>query len=434
MLGVSEAFAALPPRLLVGFSGGADSTALMCLLLRERGPQGLIAAHVNHGLRGAAADADETFVRAFCEEHGVILFVSRLIPPEKPSENWAREARWAFFRQTMADCAADALVLAHQRDDQAETLLMRLMRGSGLRGLGGMAADAVKDGVRVIRPLLSVAGHRELCAYLEELGQDWREDATNAEETFLRNRVRGELLPLMERLQPGAAYRLAQTAQSLRQDEEALHEASRRLLRQADLGGPLRLRDLLCAPEAVGRRALREWWCRRGGRLLEERTLDYQATDRLWRLAKAGRPGDRLTLAGGMNVYRGYTALHLLSGEDRSGAVPITGEGAALNGIRLRLTKNAGGRGLQTAHLAECLLRTRQTGDWLRTADGRHRRSLQDYLVDARVDAPWRDGMPLICRGREVLCVPGLYEGGLTGGPEETLRVDWEGYLPWTDA
>ena len=155
----------LPQRLLVGLSGGADSVALL-LLLMDAGKQ-ITAVHVNHGLRGDASDGDEAFVRALCEKHQVPLLTYRADPPDNPGENWAREARYGFFREAMAKTGAEALVLAHHRDDQAETLLLHLLRGAGLTGLTGMSPDTTADGLRIIRPLLGYS-RAELRAYLKE--------------------------------------------------------------------------------------------------------------------------------------------------------------------------------------------------------------------------------------------------------------------------
>ena len=210
----------LPPRLLVGLSGGADSVALLRLLL-EGGKQ-VDAVHVNHGLRGAESDGDEAFVRALCAQLNVPLLTYLAVPPENPGEGWAREVRYGFFRQAMAETQADALVLAHHRDDQAETLLMHLLRGAGLTGLTGMAADATVDGMRILRPLLMYS-RAELRVYLKNNQQPWREDGSNADHRYLRNALRADVLPLLERLITGAAERIATTAFLLAEDEAALN-------------------------------------------------------------------------------------------------------------------------------------------------------------------------------------------------------------------
>ena len=146
----------LPERLLIGLSGGADSVALteLLLCLRAQGRVRLWAVHVNHGLRGAQSDEDERFVRELCERENLPLAVYRAHPPEHPGEDWARQARYGFFRQELRRCGAQAVALAHHRDDQAETLLLHLLRGAGLTGLAGMVPEGESLGVKVVRPLL----------------------------------------------------------------------------------------------------------------------------------------------------------------------------------------------------------------------------------------------------------------------------------------
>ena len=212
----------IPPHVLVGFSGGCDSTALVLLL--EKKQVHLTCVHVHHGMRGEEADADEAFVRDFCRMHDLPLLVYHAQPPEHPSEGWAREARYGFFREAMEQSGAQALVLAHHSDDQAETVLQHLLRGSGLRGLCAMKRETEVQGMRILRPLLGIS-HHELQSALEEAGQNWREDSSNRSGRYLRNRVRNELLPLMEALAPGASARIAQTASLLAEDEDALAPA-----------------------------------------------------------------------------------------------------------------------------------------------------------------------------------------------------------------
>ena len=183
--------------LLVGLSGGADSVALL-VLLQESGAR-LSAVHVNHGLRGGASDGDEAFVRQLCRERGVPLWVFRADPGDRSDENWARDARYGFFREAMALSGADALVLAHHREDQAETMLLHLLRGTGLQGLGAMAADTQRDGMRILRPLLGVS-RAALREALTARGLAWREDATNADPRYLRNALRRDVMPLLEQL------------------------------------------------------------------------------------------------------------------------------------------------------------------------------------------------------------------------------------------
>ncbi len=200
---------ALPPgnRLLVAVSGGADSVALLVGLRGVAAEFGLAlhAAHLHHGLRGAEADADLEFVRALCTRLGVPLAAARWDTRARmkrrglSGENGLRILRREFLRAAAARANAAAIATAHTADDQLETVLLRLLRGAGLPGLGGMGA---RRGVW-LKPLLE-ATRADVEADLGALGQPWREDATNREPLFARNRIRHDAIPaLLRALDPG---------------------------------------------------------------------------------------------------------------------------------------------------------------------------------------------------------------------------------------
>ena len=424
----------LPRRLLIGLSGGADSVALTCMLLRRRESEGLAltAVHVNHGLRGAEADADEAFVRDFCDAHGLPLTVKRLDPPEHASEGWAREARYAAFREAYEAAGAEALVLAHHRDDQAETLLLHLLRGSGLTGLSGMARDGQLYGMRVIRPMLGIP-RSSLLAALEAEGQPWREDATNAGGAYLRNRIRHRLIPLMEELAPGAASRLAVTAELLREDAAVLdalaEEECSRLTGWHCLPLPA-LRDL---DTGLRRRVLRLWWQRETGCL-----PDAEVTFRLDALTEAP-PGTREMLTGGVPAEAGRFWLHAAVPPEPFEPLPLAGsETAGPGSTLLRLTPSLGGPGggrrsqeMPEALARSCVVRTRCPGDFIRPFGMTGTQSLQDYFVNRKVDAPFRDSVPLLCIGSEVLWAAGVGAGAVPRWRSEAdnVRVIAEGRL-----
>lgn len=427
----------LQGRLLAGVSGGADSMALCRLLLclRDRGHAVFSAVHVNHGLRGDEADADEAFVADFCRRWEIPLLLRHLTPPDHPGEGWARQARYAAFASAMEESGAEALVLAHHRDDQAETLLMHLLRGAGLTGLCGMRTQGQVNGMAVWRPLLDVS-REELRAMLAEAGQPWREDASNAGDDYLRNRLRHQLLPAMEALAPGASARLAQTASRLQPEESLLDD----LARQA-LGLPLRpwlpLAVLRGTDARLHPRMLRLWWRAVTG----EESLDAAHTRSLAALAETG-VGARCALPGGRQGYRGYRFLHLLGeAAPPPQAVTVTGPGAyVLGGAMLQVTPGgqSPGDGVRCQELpgslaVGCILRTRRTGDSIRPFGMAGEQPLQDYLVNRRVDAPFRDRIPLLCRGSEVLAAGGVGAGGVPRWKREDgwLRLTWTGEMPW---
>lgn len=432
----------LPPRILVGLSGGADSVALLLMLLET--PREISAVHVHHGLRGPEADADEAFVQALCKRLGVPLYCYRAIPPEHPSEAWAREARYGFFRQAQQKTGVDALALAHHMDDQAETVLIHLLRGAGLQGLSGMRRDSVYNGLRIVRPLLSVSRH-ELQAYLTERHQPWREDGSNAERTYLRNVLRLDALPLLEQASPGAARRMAQAAQLLQGDLDALDTLAMQHLRQAGSKACLPLQPLTHQPLGLQRRILRLWWAQQ---LPDGPVLSAAQTEELTALLHAV-PGKRCNLPHNWHGYRGWTHVHLLSPyrPHSSAAVPFHPEhGAALEGVHLNVTAFDGWPGdgvhAQAFPLSmlteELTLRCRQRGDWMRPFGAPGSRSLQDVLVDRHIDEPFRDHLPLLCRGHEVLLAAGVGAGHVPACTEDQpfALLRWTGDMPWlrTDA
>ena len=426
---------AMPGHVLAGVSGGADSVALL-LMLPETGCR-VTAVHVNHGLRGAASDGDEDFVRALCRKKNVPLLCYRAQPPEHPGEDWARRARYGFFREAMAQSGAEALALAHHRDDQAETLLLHLMRGAGLTGLTAMAEDTVVDGMRIFRPLLTMT-RVELQAALQAAGQPWREDASNRDSRYLRNAVRHELLPLMERLSPGCGGRLAAAASLLREDDAALDALCGGFLGRHP-GRELPLRDLAEQPEGLRKRILRAWWQREAGEGRDERSLSLPQTAALASLMTGGA-GEKRNLPGGWQGYRGWTHLHLTPPckPDPLPEVPMALPGTALGTFALEETQpgSSDGYRMQTLPrpmLEGCVLRTRRQGDWIRPYGSSGRQSLQDYFVNRKVDAPFRDRVPLLCRGSEVLLAGGVGAGGVPPMEEQkdSVWLRWRGDMPW---
>ncbi|MGN0970859.1 MAG: tRNA lysidine(34) synthetase TilS [Aristaeellaceae bacterium] len=426
---------AMPGHVLAGVSGGADSVALLLMLL-EKGCR-VTAVHVNHALRGAASDGDEDFVRALCRERNVPLLCYRAQPPEHPGEDWARRARYGFFREAMAQSGAEALALAHHRDDQAETLLLHLMRGAGLTGLTAMAEDTEVDGLRILRPLLGMT-RAELQAALDAAGQPWREDESNRDSRYLRNAVRHELLPLMERLSPGCGGRLAATATLLREDEAALDALCGGFLGRHP-GRELPLRDLAEQPEGLRKRILRAWWQREAGLGRDERSLSLPQTAALTSLV-AGRAGAKCNLPGGWQGYRGWTHLHLVSPDppDSPPETPLTLPCAALGAFALAETAPCVSDGRVTqaiprGMLTGCVLRNRRQGDWIRPYGSGGRQSMQDYFVNRKVDAPFRERVPLLCRGSEVLLAGGVGAGGVPPMEEQknSVWLRWQGDMPW---
>jgi tRNA(Ile)-lysidine synthase len=194
-----------------------------------RGEGQLLAAHVNHQLRGGESNADEAFVLALCRRLGVRCEVGRVeIPPATHGqgiEATARRARYAFLQEAAQRLGARYVVTAHTADDQAETILHRILRGTGIRGLMGMSRARPLGPATLLRPLLGVR-HAELVAYLERLGQSWRHDSTNADLRFTRNRIRHRLLPqLAQQFNPAVVDALLRLGSLAAESQTAIDSA-----------------------------------------------------------------------------------------------------------------------------------------------------------------------------------------------------------------
>ena len=228
---------------IVALSGGADSVALLLGLLHLGQP--LVAAHCNFHLRGEESDADEAFVRQLCEEREVKLYVEHFdteayAKQQRISiEMAARELRYDFFERLRQQLGADTIVVAHHRDDNVETLLLNLVRGSGLKGLCAMQPQ---NGF-IVRPMLNIP-RTEIEAFLKEAQQPFRTDSTNTDTAYKRNKIRHQLLPLLRELNPSIDRTLAETiirlneAQSLLQSAPSSSPSSPRSLRSDSIAAP----------------------------------------------------------------------------------------------------------------------------------------------------------------------------------------------------
>ena len=420
----------LPEKLLIGLSGGADSVALLLLLLETKAQ--VTAVHVNHGLRGMDSDEDEAFVRRLCEDKGVQLLVFRAEPPENASEGWARKVRYGFFRQALQASRAEALVLAHHRDDQAETLLLHLVRGAGLTGLTGMAEDAMAEDMRILRPLLMYS-RAELREYLMKQGQGWREDASNADPRYLRNAIRAEVLPCLERLIPGAAERIANTAALLAEDEAMLNSLTAEFL-EAHKGEALPLVLLRNQPRGMQRRILRAWWAAHAAPQ-EERSLSSVQTEALCLLVDASA-GAKCNLPGGWLGQSGWTHLHLVPPGEREVLPEVPAEECPFLRVEAYNGDYGDGRHRQAmpaSWLTDCTVRSRRKGDYIRPFGSQGKQTLQDYFVNRRVDAAFRDQVPLVCRGKEVLLVGGIGAGAVPCAEDcaDPVLIRWTIGFAW---
>jgi tRNA(Ile)-lysidine synthase len=437
-------------RVVVALSGGPDSVALVHLLqeLERRGHLALAGlAHFNHQLRGTASDADEAFCRALAAERGLPFECGRADvraaakEQGRSLEDAARVLRYAFLERAADLLRADRIAVGHSRDDQAETFLLRLIRGSGPQGLAGILPRAG----RVIRPLLDIP-RVELRAYAVEHRLAYREDASNDNLDIPRNRVRHELLPYLEReFSPNIAAVLAREASIARDDDDHLRreaiDLARSIVLRRDGAGGL-VESGLVEVDAGALTSLHPALAARVARLaLQAKVPDAFigfdhiecflefVRDGRAEFARCGRAGARLSLPGQQAVHNGTCIVlgpepsRRLRGESRAkpgfansfsfplsipGEVRLDTQGWAISAERIEAAVDGPldslGRGASVEVAAEPLrlplsIRSRRAGDRFQPPGLGHRKKLQDFLTDRKIPRELRDSLPLVVDG-----------------------------------
>ncbi|HEY2861285.1 MAG TPA: tRNA lysidine(34) synthetase TilS [Terracidiphilus sp.] len=426
-------------RLGVGVSGGADSAALLLALAERAGELGLVlhVAHLHHGLRGAEADEDLEFVRALAGRLGLPFLSKRVDVATEAArcgetiEEAARRVRYGWFRELMGERKAtagpsnpsfrgstpddnsfsglDAVATAHTLDDQAETVLAKILRGAWTEGIAGIHPVVEFAEGRVIRPLLGVR-RGEVEAYLNALGQSWREDSSNRHLAFTRNRIRHELLPVLETWNPKLKEHLSQMAELARDEETWWETEVARVAPQVMLTGrPVRgggrasaeglavleVAKLAELAPALQRRVVRFAVGRLGA------GVDFAGTETLRELALTGRAGQKCELAGGLRAERSHRELRLsiqaARAEDgdtpESVEVPVPGEVEAVEfGLRVRIEVDCQASAVSPQPLGRqhALLRPWRAGDRVHLRHSSGPRKVKEVLERMKVSGAER--------------------------------------------
>ena len=415
-------------RVAVALSGGADSVALL-LALREIAEAERFhvvgAAHLNHRLRGADADADAQFCRDLAGRLEMPIDIEQVdvaalaCDTGTSIEHAAHIARYAFFDRAAARLGATAIAVAHTKDDQAETFLLRLLRGAGPRGLSGIHPRA---GI-VVRPFIETS-RSDVRDFLRAADIAFREDASNADLAIPRNRIRHELLPLLDaRFSPGIVDVLDRAAAIAREDADYLEDAARaaaaRLISQSKRGVELDAEALLAEPPAVARRVIRLAQQLAAG---SERFIGFDAGEAVRRYAvskSAGQldlPGHRVNRRGGTLVLTGSRgrekpapAADFIYRLEVPGQVAVLEAACAISAVSKPVPsgRSAG----EVWHLAArsdvavieasrvtapLAVRNRRPGDTFRPLGLKGRKTLQDFFVDAKIDRFEREITPVV--------------------------------------
>lgn len=419
---------------LVAVSGGPDSMALLhALVALGRGRWRIGVGHANHRLRGRDSERDARFVARAAAELGLELFVVEApLGGGANVEERARERRYAELLAVAARRGFRRLATGHTRDDQAETVLHRLLRGSGGAGLRGIARVR---GDGVIRPLLDV-GREDVLRFLAERGIAFRVDRSNASARFTRNRIRTRVLPVLEReLHPKARAALARTADLLRDDEAVLETLAERRRARLEEDCALACRRLAREPAALQRRIVRHWLRDRRGDLAGV-MLEHVEAVRALAASTAG--GGRQSLPGGtVTSERGW--LRWRPPQDAPappsardlGPVPLDG---AVHWPGWRFAIRESDRAVRptpwraifdrdAVDPAALRVRTRTSGDRIEPLGLDGTRKLQDVFVDSKVPRDERECWPVVAEGAVVLWVPGLARSRHAPVSARTRRV-----------
>jgi tRNA(Ile)-lysidine synthase len=395
-------------RICVGLSGGIDSMVLLDVIaaLAPRHQWRLSAIHVNHQLSANAA-AWAAFCRRECRGRGVPLRVIKVtVARGNSTEAAARAARYGVYRT----CKADAVALAHHQDDQVETLLMRLLRGAGVKGLAAMPRTRKAGNVQVVRPLLEVS-RGEIERYARRRGLHWVEDESNLDTHYLRNFLRCDLLPRIAPRVPGYRQTLTRAAAHLAEAAELLDELAQIDSQDCLRNGALMVAGLRQLSAARAGNLLRHYLSGAGISMPDKRNLDEAL-----RQAINAKQDARVNIdLGTHTLHRFDGALHVVAKRN----LPDAGSRVLWQGERtLRVASMAGtltmkrgrGAGIDPERLrsAPVTLRLRQGGERFRPDAGRPRRHVKDLFQENGVP-PWiREGLPFMWSGRHLVWVPGL--------------------------
>lgn len=422
---LAEEFHMFPPageKLVVAVSGGADSVCLLHWLWRQSKNRGffLVAAHYNHQLRGQESQRDEDFVKELVSRFdGVELTCGRGDVGQAARQNGrgveetAREMRYAFLDRVAQAEQAGAIATAHNAQDQGETVLMHLIRGAGRRGLGGIQPR--RD--NVVRPLLTTT-RQEIEEYLNQHACSWVEDGTNRDMSYTRNRLRHQIYPLLEELNPNLTQTLGRTAFMLREDEKYLNAQAAEILAETESGRQnvsLPAKSLAKLPSALQGRAVQLLAEQISPRII----LSLPQRRAVVALAVGESPSAHINLPSGLIVRREYERLIfsgqvpslileeetlLCSGNSRVGAVNLTVTTQCYSGQpqtpwQFWLSQEKTQAGI--------VLRRRRARDRI-TRPGRPGGTVKKRMMEEKIPRLLRDGLPVFCCGGVVAAVAGL--------------------------
>ncbi len=388
---------------ILGLSGGPDSVCLFFVLLalKEEYDLTLKAVHVNHMIRGKDADEDEEYVKSLCEEFQVPLLVEHIDIPSLAKESGrsleeeARIARYEIFERE----EADKIVIAHNADDNAETVIFHMVRGSGLDGMCGIAPVRGK----IIRPLLGVS-KSEIMELLESNDVAYCIDATNSEVDYDRNRIRHNIMPELSQVNDRALEHINEMTERLTEIAGYISLEANGLLQIAKLdGGKLRKRALATAPKVIAKQALKEYLSS-----YMPYGKDVSATHIDSVMSLLNEDGERqVHLPYNKTLIISYEEMYVLEDENPKGE-PTFNYREFDYKMGMKYPTNTYTKWFDCDRISDnIVIRTRKEGDFLCIDSDGNRKSIQDYFVDEKIPKHLRDQVPLVCDGSHVMWVVG---------------------------
>ena len=426
-------------RILVGFSGGADSVALMEVLqeLSETYGLQLLAVHVHHGIRETTADRDADFVENYCKSRQIpyrICHLSAVLEAAKGKmglEEAGRKLRYRTFERLAKDWKAGAIAVAHHENDQAETMLFQIARGSGLSGAGGMRPVQGK----IIRPLLCVE-RREIQDFLRHRGCTWCEDETNTDMVYTRNRIRQEILPVLETVNGGCVKHMASLAMDLQETESYLAQVEEKLWNEKarDCGAYVLLDGTLGTEAALlKKRLVRRAIIQLTG---EKKDLTREHVEHAADLFTAPC-GKESTLPRGMKAWRQQEGVCIgcQKTQNMEENIPLKVPGTTVIGEKMvvtsvkpanmvKITEKKCTKWVDYDKIETGLaVRMRRPGDRIGIDASGHHKKLKDFLIDRKVPKHIRDSLWIFADGAQVVWIPGLRLGADYKVTAETRQV-----------
>lgn len=443
-------------RIIVGVSGGADSVSLLHFLwsLREEYSLQISVAHLNHCFRGQEADQDALFVEQLASRLGLDCYSQKIDVPAYQRDHKlsaqlaARKVRYRFFEQCAEQWGADKIALAHNRDDQAETVLLRLIRGTGLDGLSGIPPLRLSGKFTIIRPFLALS-RRDIEEYCLKNKLEFRTDRSNFKTLYLRNKIRLELLPhLKQEYNSRIDILLAQTAAILQEERKYLEQQTENIFAQLveEVGSDrikINLAGFQQQPVAIQRRLLRKSVVFLGGNSQE---LGFSHLNDLLNLINQSEVGAVGDLKQGLQLRKGYTDFFLERKSQVSSFSPeftyrlilpgitivpelsLIVEGELISKAEYMLRKKDASAQDQAFFSWEKLklpliIRTRRPGDRFRPLGMMGSKKIKKLFIDEKIPVEERDTIPLIISPEGIIWVVGCRQSQLGGINEDTDKI-----------